>query len=51
MALSAQPAGAVVTATMEVEVIDDITDCLLEGFELGMSAVEIADVEIEGGTR
>lgn len=36
---------------MEVEVVDDVAVCLFEGFELGMGAVEIIDVEVEGGAR
>jgi hypothetical protein len=51
MALPTQPTRAVVAATMEVEVVDDITDCLFEGFKLGVSAAEIIDVKVEGGAR
>ena len=51
MALPTQPARTIVTAAVEVKVVDDITDCFLEDFELGVSAGEVVYIEVKRGTR
>lgn len=51
MALSAEPSGSIIATTVKVEVVDDSSDCLFKGFELGVGTVKIVYVKVEGGTR
>ena len=48
MARTTQPSCSIISGTVKVEVIHDLSDCTFQGFEMCVRAVKIWDVHIDG---